>query len=147
MSEPVVDLRGLLRGLHEHDVECVLLGVIAMLFYGYVRNTEDLDVAVNPNRENLDRVAQWLMSIDAVLKLRRLRAFGPRKRWGMHKGANATVLTSMGQVDVVQRLPGLPDWPQLIEEAEQYEIDGHQVPVVNRLNLIDLKQAPPRLAP
>jgi len=97
-------------------------------------------VAVKPDRENLDRVAEWLRSIDAVLKLNPRRAFGSRERWGMHKGSNATVLTSMGQVDVVQRLPGLPAWSQLLEEAELYEIDGRQVPVMNRLTLIDLKR-------
>lgn len=140
MTEPIVDLRGLLRGLHEHEVGYVLLGAMAMLFYGYVRNTEDLDVVVDPDRENLDRVAEWLMSLNAVLKLKPARAFGPRERWGMHKGANATVLTSLGQIDVVQRLPGLPDWSQLVEEAELYEIDGFQVPVMNRLTLIELKR-------
>ncbi len=140
MSEPIVDLRGLLRGLHEHTVEYVVLGAMAMLFYGYVRNTEDLDIVVNPDQENLNRVAKWLMSIDAVLKLNPARAFGPRERWGIHKGSNVTVLTSLGQIDVVQRLPGLPDWSQLVEEAELYEIDGLQVPVMNRLTLVDLKR-------
>jgi hypothetical protein len=140
MSDPLVDLRGLLRGLHERRIEYVLLGSMAMIFYGYVRNTEDLDVAVNPDRENLDRVAEWLTSIDAVLKLNPARAFGSRERWGLHKGSNATVLTSLGQVNVVQRLPGLPDWPQLIEAAELYEIEGMRVPVINRLTLIELKR-------
>jgi hypothetical protein len=141
MTEPIVDLRGLLRGLHEHDVDFVLIGAIAMLFYGYVRNTEDLDIAVNPDRANLDRVATWLKSLDAVLKLNPARPFGPRELWGMQKGSNATVLTPMGQIDVVQRLPGLPDWPQVIEDAELYEIDGLRVPVISRLTLIELKRS------
>jgi hypothetical protein len=34
-----------------------------MLFYGFVRTTEDLDIAVAPDKENLNRVAEWLMSI------------------------------------------------------------------------------------
>ncbi len=140
MTEPLADLRGLLQGLHEHRVEYVLFGSMAMLFYGYVRNTEDLDIAVNPDRENLDRVSEWLMSIDAVLKLNPARAFGPRERWGMHKGANATVLSALGQIDVVQRLPGLLGWPHLLEEAELYEIDGLRVPVMSRLTLIALKR-------
>jgi hypothetical protein len=58
----------------------------------------------------------------------------------MHKGSNATVLTSLGQIDIVQRLPGLPDWSQLIDEAELYEIEGMRVPVLNRRTLIDLKR-------
>ena len=140
MTEPLVDLRGLLRGLHDHEIDYVLLGATAMLFYGYVRNTEDFDVVVAPSMENLDRVTEWLISIGAVLKLNPARAFGPRERWGLHKGSNATVLTKMGQIDVVQRLPGLPKWDQLVEEAELYEIDAVQVPVISRLTLIDLKR-------
>jgi hypothetical protein len=140
MTEPLVDLRGLLRGLHEHEVDYVLFGAMGMLFYGYVRNTEDLDVLVNPQGENLDRVAEWLISIEATLKLNPARAFGSRERWGMHKGSNATVLTPLGQIDIVQRLPGLPEWSQLIEDAELYEIDGMRVPVINRATLIDLKR-------
>src|SRR5438477_9003487 len=140
MTEPLVDLRGLLRGLHDHDVQYVLTGALPMLFYGYVRNSEDLDVVVAPDKENLDRVAEWLMSIDAVLKLNPKRRFGPRERWGMHKGSNATVLTSKGQVDVVQRLPGLPEWSRLVEEAEVYELDGQRIQVINRETLIELKR-------
>ena len=131
---------GLLRGLHDHNVEYVLTGALAMVFYGYVRNSEDLDVVVAPDQENLDRVAEWLSSIDAVLKLNPQRRFGPRERWGLHKGSNVTVLTSKGQVDVVQRLPGLPEWPRLVEEAEVYEIDELRVPVINRATLIELKR-------
>lgn len=50
------------------------------------------------------------------------------------------MLTSLGQVDVVQRLPGLPDWSQLVEEAEVYEIEDMRVPVINRTTLIELKR-------
>jgi hypothetical protein len=140
MTELLVDPRGLLRGLHEHRVDYVLFGAIAMVFYGYVRATEDLDIVVKPDQENLNRVAEWLVSLEAVLKLNPARRFGPRERWGMQKGSNATVLTSLGQIDVVQRLPGMPEWPQLVDEAELYEIEGMRIQVVNRQTLIDLKR-------
>ncbi len=140
MSKPIVDLRGLLRGLHEHEVDYILFGAMGMLFYGYVRNTEDLDIVVATDQDNLNRVAEWLMSLKAVLKLNPQRPFGPRERWGMHKGSNATVLTPLGQIDIVQRLPGLPDWSSIIDDAELYEIDGLRVPVLNRKTLIELKR-------
>ena len=111
-----------------------------MLFYGHVRTTEDMDIVVDPDLENLNRVAGWLISIDAVLKLNPKRRFGPRERWGMHKGSNATVLTSLGQIDVVQRLPGLPEWPTLVAEAEVFEFEGNPVRVMNRRTLIELKR-------
>lgn len=89
MSDLFVDLRGLLRGLHEHQVEYVLFGAMGMLFYGYVRNTEDLDIAVNPERENLDRVANWLISLNATLKLSPARPFGARERWGLQSSTRS----------------------------------------------------------
>jgi hypothetical protein len=79
---------------------------MGMLFYGYVRNTEDLDIVVNAETENLDRVAELLISLKATLKPNPARRFGPRERWGLHKGSNATVLTPLGQIDIVQRLRG-----------------------------------------
>lgn len=140
MTEPLVDAPALLRGLHEQAVEYVLFGSLAMAFYGYVRNSEDLDIVVNPDQANLNRVAEWLISIDAVLKLNPQRRFGPRERWGMHKGSNATVLSPLGQIDVVQKLPGLPTWPELVEAAEVYEIERMTVQVMNRATLIELKR-------
>jgi hypothetical protein len=58
----------------------------------------------------------------------------------MQTGPNATVLTALGQVDVVQRLPGMPEWPQLVEEAEVYEIDAMRVQVINGRTVIGLKR-------
>jgi hypothetical protein len=140
VTEPLVDLRGLLRGLHEHGVDYVLFGALGMVFYGFVRNTEDLDIVVAPDEENLNRVAEWLMSIDVVLKLNPRRRVGPRERWGMHKGSNATVLTPLGQIDVVQRIPGMPEWEELVAQAEVYELEGRTVRVMNRATLIELKR-------
>jgi predicted nucleotidyltransferase len=140
VTQPLVDLRGLLRGLHEHQIEFVLLGAIGMVFYGYVRNTEDLDIAVNPERQNIDRVADWLVSVNATLKLNPARQFRPREGWGLQRGSNATVLTELGQIDVVQHLPGLPPWAQVLDEAEVYEIEGMRVRVLNRRTFIELKR-------
>jgi hypothetical protein len=103
-------------------------------------NTEDLDVVVASEQENLDRVTDWLISLDAVLKLNPERRFRARVRWTLHKGSNATVLTSLGQVDVMQQLPGLPDWPTLLREAEVYEVEGQTVRVMSRSTWADLKR-------
>jgi hypothetical protein len=83
MTEPLVDAREMLRGLHLHKVEFVVFGALAMLFYGHVRTTEDLDIVVATDGENLDRVADWLMSIDAVLNLNPQREFGRIGRSGV----------------------------------------------------------------
>jgi hypothetical protein len=141
MSVPLVNLPGLIRSLHKHNVEYVVSGAMAMVFYGYVRNTEDLDLIVSSDPENLDRLADWLTALEAKLRLNPLSRFGERERAGLHRGAQASVLTSMGQVDVLQELPGLPEWSTLIGEAELYETDGIEVPVIDRYTLMDLKRS------
>jgi hypothetical protein len=138
---PIVNLRGLLRGLHGHEVRYLVSGAMAMVFYGYVRNTEDLDLIVDPDPENLDRLADWLTSAGAKLRLNPMSSFGERERTGLHRGAKVSVLTSLGQVDVDQQLPGLPEFSQLMEQAELYETDGMQVPVLDRETLIGLKRS------
>jgi acylphosphatase len=122
VSEPPVDLRVVLQSLHDHRVDYVLFGSAAMLFYGYVRNTEDIDIVVRGDQENLRRVHDWLVSLDAHLLLRPARRFGSRERWEMLQGSNASVLTRLGQVAIVQRLPGLPEWDRVVAESEHYEL-------------------------
>jgi hypothetical protein len=141
MTVPLVNLRGLLRGLRQHQVSYLISGAMAMVFYGYVRNTEDLDLIVDPDPENLDRVADWLNAAEAKLRLNPMSRFGERERTGLHRGAKVSVLTSMGQVDIDQQLPGLPEWGQLLAQSELYETDGIEVPVLNRETLIDLKRS------
>lgn len=111
-----------------------------MLFYGFVRNTEDVGIVVSPGEANLRRVHDWLVSIDARLTLRPARAFGARERWQMFKGENATVRTDHGPIDIAQRISGMPAWDQLVAESEVYERDGVEVKVMNRKTLIDLKR-------
>lgn len=46
----------------------------------------------------------------------------------------------MGDAQGLQRLPGLPEWSQLVKEAEVYEVDDMRVQVLSRATLIDLKR-------
>jgi hypothetical protein len=140
VSAPLVDLKAILRGLHDHEVDYVLFGSTAMLFFGFVRNTQDVDVVIASDEANLRRVHDWLVSIDAHLKLKPQRRFGSRERWQMFKGANATVLTSCGQIDVVQRIEGMPPFERLVAESEIFDHEGMRVRVMNRRTLIELKR-------
>lgn len=142
MSRPQRELQltELLRSLNDHSVEHVVFGAVALGFYGHVRATADLDIVVRPSEGNLRRVHDWLVELDARLITNPGRRFGPRERWAMFKGENATVLTRLGQVDIVQGLPGLPAWDRLVVDCERYELDGMTVAVMARATLIDLKR-------
>ncbi len=142
MSRPQRELQltELLRSLDDHAVEHIVFGAVALSFYGHVRATADLDIVVRPTQTNLGRVHDWLVDLDAQLLSNPARHFGPRERWAMLKGENATVITRLGQVDIVQQLPGLPEWDGLIADCERYELDGMTVAVMARQTLIELKR-------
>jgi len=57
------------------------------------------------------------------------------------RGANATLLLDLGQLDTVQRLPGLAPWDQLRAAAEEYEVEGLRLRTVDRETLIQRKRA------
>lgn len=142
MSRPQRELRltELLRSLHDHRVEHVVFGAVALGFYGHVRATIDLDIIVRPSEDNLRRVHDWLDGLNAHLATNPARRFGPHERWQMFRGENATALTRLGQVDVVQDLPGLPEWERLVTESERYEFEGMTIRVIARGTLIELKR-------
>lgn|GEM_PF-3591271 len=93
MSEPLVDPRSLLRGLHAHEVHYLVTGAVAMTFYGYVRLTEDLDVIVDPDEPNLDRVADWLIEYHGGLHIE-LQDEDPTQRSSTPRQARQAYATS-----------------------------------------------------
>jgi hypothetical protein len=142
VSRPQRELRlsELLRSLHDHQIEHLVFGAVALGFYGHVRATAGLDIIVRPTEDNLRRIHDWLVELDAHLLLNPARRFGSREGWEMLKGSDASVATQLGQVDLVQRLPGLPDWDQLLAESERYELDDLSVAVIARSTLVELKR-------
>jgi hypothetical protein len=59
---------------------------------------------------------------------------------GDAQSSSVSVLTRLGQVDIVQRLPGLPEWERLVAESERYELGDITVAVLARSTLIELKR-------
>jgi hypothetical protein len=81
VSAPQRELRltELLHSLHRHRVDHVVFGAVALGFYGHVRATVDLALIVRPDEQNLRRVHDWLVALDAHLLLRPARRFGSRE--------------------------------------------------------------------
>lgn len=63
-----LDLRGLLAALHDGQVRFVLIGGVAVGAHGYVRATEDVDIVPDPSPENVRRLGNALVDMDATLR-------------------------------------------------------------------------------
>lgn len=139
------DLTALLRALTGADIEFVVVGGVAVAAHEYVRATEDVDLVPEPSHDNLDRLASLLIELDARLTLNAARPIGDAERRALHQGRNLSVSTKVGDLDIIQRLPGVPSYADLSAEAIRVKIDDFELIVCSREHLMAMKRA--RAAP
>ncbi len=133
-----LDLRALLQALAEADVSYIAVGGIAVAAHGYVRATEDVDLVPDPDLENLRRLANVLVSLDARLPLAAGRPFEARE---LTPGRNLTLDTPLGGVDVVQRAAGILPFAVLDASAVASDVEGVPVRICSLEHLRAMKEA------
>jgi hypothetical protein len=135
------DLAGLVRELAEARIRYVVIGGIAVAAHAFVRATEDLDIVPDPTPANLDELCNMLVRIDARLLRDPDRRIDPEIRRELSRGRNLTVTTSVADLDIVQRLPGVPSYAELEADSWEAELGGAQFQVCSRAHLIAMKRA------
>lgn len=123
-----LDLRGLLAALHDGQVRFVLIGGVAVGAHGYVRATEDVDIVPDPSPENVRRLGNALVDMDATLPL-------------AERSERITLETGKGALDIVQRAPGVPGFAELDSAAVEADLLGVPVRVCSLAHLRAMKQA------
>jgi hypothetical protein len=136
----VFDLRALTAALHEHEVEFVVVGGVAVGAHGYLRATRDLDIVPDPERANLSRLAAALEGMEATLPLADGRAFDvARDTPRLKRGENLTLDTAHGALDVIQHAPGVPSFATLSADALDSELLGVPVRICSLAHLRAMK--------
>lgn len=123
--------------LNRHEVEYMLVGGMAVNFYGYRRSTGDMDLFVNPTEEN-------------HIKLRRVHA-----EFGMHMGEMEilsnfldtskfdvyTFGVSPVQIDIMTKCKGI-DFNEAYKSVVAIKIDtDFEIKLIHYEQLIAAKQA------
>lgn len=140
MSE--LDLRALLEALHEHEVRFVVIGGVAVGAHGFLRSTEDLDLVPAPDPKNLKRLSKALAALATTMPTVGGRPFDPdRDSAVILRGGNVTADTKFGGLDVVQRLPGVPSYSELAQDAVQSDLLGIPVQVCSLDRLRGMKRS------
>jgi hypothetical protein len=135
------DLEGLVAALEVGHVQYVVIGAVAIVAHGRIRATEDLDIVPDPDRENLDRLGNALAGLDARLAANPDRGFDAELRQALYGGANLTLTTRLGDLDIVQRLAGVPSWQELVDHAQRTSLGSVPLTVCSRPQLITMKRA------
>jgi Aminoglycoside-2''-adenylyltransferase len=129
------DLKLLVSYLNEAQVEYALIGGYAIAAHGYNRFSEDLDIIVNPSRENTRR---W---IDALSKLPdgAAKELLGQEDLFEREGEYAVRVNDAFTVDVMPAACG-HRWDELEKHIENREVDGVSIRVLGIEGLILTKQ-------
>lgn len=131
----------ILRRLVERGVDFVVIGGIAAVLHGSPRNTFDLDICFGADDANLAALGDVLTALGARLKgVDEDVPFVPDVRT-LRQVELLTLVTSLGELDVLARPPGAPPYRELRQNADRYDLGGFNVSVASIDDLIAMKQA------
>lgn len=127
------DLRELLKCFRSHDVRFLLVGGHAVSFHGYPRFTKDLDIWVESTESN------------ALCVVEALRAYGlDFAELGTDMFTQNGRMTQMGiepnRVDILNHIKGV-DFADCFERSDSIAVDGVDIPVISKQDLIRNKLA------
>ncbi len=133
----------ILRVLHRHLVEFVLIGGMAATLHGSDVVTFDLDVAPRSTSDNLARLAAALRELDASLRVEGEAdgvAFDAHAEL-LERSQVLNLMTSAGDLDVVMRPAGSSGFDDLRRDAMAISISGTPVLVASLADVIRSKEA------
>lgn len=124
-----------IASLNDHQVDYVVVGGVAMNLHGLIRATEDLDVFVRPNPENIERLRQALRAVWADPDIEQITAEDlcgeyPVVRYGPPTGTlYLDILTRLGEATCFADL-----------EVEEKELEGIRVRLATPRTLYLMKK-------
>lgn len=137
-------LRELLERLVGAEVRFVLVGGLAVNAWGHLRGTADLDIVPDPDRANLDRLAEVLQALGGRVEVAEGRLDASAIPTFLRVGDRTLVTTEAGPVDILQGLPQIPRYAELARDAVEVDLDGTPVRVCSLEALLTMKRASTR---
>jgi hypothetical protein len=138
-----LDPECIFRALRDHAVDYVLIGGLAGVLHGSPAMTNDADIVPAKDRDNLERLANALRSLDARLRVADTPdgvPFDPHPAL-LESMATLNLTTSCGDLDLTFAPAALDDYAALVERSDEFDIDGVRVRVAALRDVIRSKEA------
>jgi predicted nucleotidyltransferase len=141
LSNPELRLSALLRKLIEGGVDFVVIGGVAVILQSTPRFTKDLDICYDLAQENLDRLGDVLLGLDAKLRMiDEDLPFVPDGRT-LRQTQILTLTTPDGEIDLLVAPDGAPGYAALRRHASEVDIGGIMVRIASIDDLLAMKRA------
>jgi len=129
------DFSDLLIELCGADAEFLLVGGWAVVLYGHVRSTDDMDIFVRPTAENSRRVHAALEKFGAPLLAHQVTAEHFAKEGDAYRFGIAPL-----KVEVLTQISGV-SFDEALEGSGKFDLDGLAIPYIGRSALIKNKKS------
>ena len=142
LERPPADPAAILKLLARHEVRFLVAGGIAVQAHGYVRTTLDVDIIPRPDEQNMGRLAEALVDLEASAiddrgRLLKLELSHPAS---LALG-NYFLVTRHGALDLFNGpRPDLKRYQRLNDAAIEIDLGGFAVRVVGKDDLIRMKR-------
>ena len=137
----MIDIKKAIVTLASNDVEFVVIGGVALGLHSAAYITYDIDICYSRKRENLEKIANALRSLNP-----RLRGF-PKDLpfiWDAStilNGTNFTLDTDLGDFDMLGEVSGVGNFEDVLRLSEPWELYGFGVQILSVAGLIAAKEA------
>jgi hypothetical protein len=137
------DPKWALRTLVHADVRFVVVGQVAAVLRGHPETTVDLDVLVEQEVDNAERLADALATLHAELvgPTGERTGIAPDQRTFLGWGRVVETDSDAGPIDVLPSLIGVGDYPEVRARADQVDLGDVVVSVAALADVIASKEA------
>ncbi len=131
------DMKDLISLFHKHEVVYALVGGFAVNYYGYSRMTQDIDFLLYPSKQNATRIMSALQEFG-------FGNAGIPQRLFEKEGAAIHLGVEPNRIDLLTNLVGVSNETIFLNRKE-ITLDGIQVNIIHRSDLIKIKKSSERL--
>ena len=129
------DFREFIISLNEAEVEYILVGGYAVILHGYHRTTGDLDIWINPTRENYHKMIRAFSKFGLPTSLISEKDFLSNDEVDVFTFGRPPV-----SIDIMTHVKGL-DFKDSYRMSIINETEGFKIRLINYLHLIKAKKA------
>jgi hypothetical protein len=129
------DWADLLGALSESGARFLVVGAHAMAVHGVPRGTQDLDIWIDPERDNAERVWRGLAAFGAPLE-----DLGITREDLSRPGIVIQLGLPPNRIDLLTSISGVPEFEAAWAERVEHGFGGRRVPFIGRATLIRNKR-------
>jgi hypothetical protein len=139
------DVAELLDSLVAARLGLVVIGGLAAHAWGVPGQRKDLDVVLSPDPANLAGVARLVVRLSGYANHSEMHARSPETiATALRCCARVLITTRLGDLDVVNRIEGIPPYDALRRDAVVLDVCGVRVPVCSLAHLESMKRTADR---